>query len=38
VFVTSSIPAGHMARQKKPELVLRSVETDASDREMVGGG
>lgn len=38
VFVTSSIPPGHMARQKQPELVLRSVASREEQSEMVGGG
>lgn len=38
VFVTSSIPSGHMVRQKQPELVLRSMDADHNGREMVGGG
>lgn len=38
VFVTKSVPPGHIVRQKTPELVLRSHQDIAGQDETVGGG
>jgi serine O-acetyltransferase len=40
VFITSSVPAGHAVRQKRPELVVRTHLADESEKEnwWVGDG
>lgn len=38
VFVTQSVPAGHVVRQKKPELMMRSHRDSSGGLPLNGGG